>query len=98
LQAPFVEPQDSTPAEVDPALLAPDSGYAQGRGYRVTELDQLQRYLGSDVRIETKNGNLIEGRLLAVEAYEMRIYQQVGLGDAVLPIIFKHVQSVQVYR
>ncbi len=98
LQAPFVEPQPAIVTGVDPRLLVPSASQVQGRSYQRTELDRLQGYLGADIRIETHNGNLVEGRLLAVEAYELRIYQQLGTGDAVLPIIFKHVAAVQVYR
>ncbi|MEH6469908.1 MAG: hypothetical protein V7752_01545 [Halopseudomonas sp.] len=99
LQAPFVEPEPEVDAGVDQVLLqAPPINYSQASGYQTTELDQLQAYLGSSIRIETKNGHLVEGRLLRVRSRELRIYQEVGLGDAILPIAFKHIAAVQVYR
>lgn len=98
LQAPFVEPPPETAVPMDQALLLQPPADMQGQGFRATALDQLHAYLGMDLRIETNNGNLIEGRLLTVELRELRIYQEVGMGDAVLPIAFKHVKTVLVYR
>lgn len=98
LQAPFMEPAPEVLASVNQPRLPQPAQVLQVLGYHATALDQLQPYIDTKVRIETKNGNLIEGRLLSVGASKLRIYQEVGMGDAILPIVFKHIAAVRVYR
>ncbi|MEH6650738.1 MAG: hypothetical protein V7707_11995 [Motiliproteus sp.] len=98
LQTPFVEPQQAAPAVTGPVATVNSHTALPARSFRLTELDRLPSYNDHYIRIETRNGHLIEGRLLSVEPYELRIYQEVGLGDAVLPIAFKHIAAVRVYR
>ncbi len=97
LQAPFEEAEAETTDAVQ-ALLAQPVKEVQRRGYQATPIDQLGPYIDTTVRIETKNGHLVVGRLLSVGPGELRIHQEVGLGDAILPIIFKHIDKVLVYR
>ncbi len=98
LQSPFVEPVPEPVVLVDPSLLVLPVASAKGLGYRTVAIDALQQYIGADIRIETKNGNLVAGRLLSVEWGELRVYQELGIGDAILPIAFKHVETVRVFH
>lgn len=98
LQTPFVDPQFAVPDVSDKVESADSNRAVKARSFRPTELDRLSRYDGHYIRIETRNGHSVEGKLLSVEPYELRIYQEVGLGDAVLPIAFKHIAAVKVYR
>lgn len=98
LQAPFVEAKPEVSAVVAPALSPAPARDTRQRGYRVTGLDQLTPYIGTLIRIHTKNDFQVEGRLLSVQSSELRIYQEKGTGDATLPIAFRHIESVRVYR
>ncbi|WP_421869903.1 hypothetical protein [Motiliproteus sp.] len=96
LQSPFVEePEEPEPAvEVEQfSSYTPPSG-----GYQVVALERLPGFIGTQIRIRTQNGFLLQGRLLSVGEEELRIYREVGTGDATLPIAFRHIEQVQVYR
>ena len=103
LQAPFVEPEpEPEPVDaVDPELLQSPSQFSGRSGYREVSLEGLRPHVGSNIRIRTRNGYMQEGRLLSIEHKELRIYRdyrEVGLGDAILPIAYKHIDKVLVYR
>ena len=101
LQTPFVEEVDIPEPVPNPAVDSPLQNYASAAdasGYISVGINQLSGFVGSDIRIETRNGFLLAGRLLSVGKQEIRIYREVGTGDATLPIAFKHIESVKVYR
>lgn len=98
LQSPFVEepdePEISSSADVEQIT----NFSPQSSGYQRVTIEQLPGYIGTHIRIRTQNGFLLEGRLLSVGNNELRIYREVGTGDATLPIAFRHIDRVLVYR
>ncbi len=51
--------------------------------------------VGKVVKVETVNGRSVEGEVIGVLNNRMLIRQQIGTGDAEIPLLFKHVRRVQ---
>ncbi|RDE19608.1 hypothetical protein DV711_12045 [Motiliproteus coralliicola] len=98
LQSPFIEEADEPETPPAPEVEQFSSYTPPSGGYQTVAMERLPGFIGSQIRIRTQNGFLLQGRLLSVGDDELRIYREVGTGDATLPIAFRHIEQVLVYR
>ncbi len=92
-----VEPEPETvPAEaVEPIV---DNGDRHEPGWRPADTADGAALTGQRVRMTLANGNVVEGRLAAVDEARMEVVRLVGGGEVAYPIAIRQIETFEVWR
>ena len=88
---------DSTDTQSDQQRSYEQPAYEPpAKDYVEKPVNELSRYVGSSIRVETHNGHLIEGTIFKIRRNQVQIEQKLDGGVALLPILFSNIKQAKV--